>query len=113
MAGLAFDYRPNPLVSLRAGPGMMYFCFYGCGAFFGVFGGVSGLFGTRSHKVEVGIEYTKFFGDDDMQFFSPLVGYRYQPPTLGLFFRATLQVFTRVNDGDFLPWPGLGLGTTW
>jgi hypothetical protein len=40
-----------------------------------------------------------------------ILGYRYQPPDGGFFFRAGLSPLISAS-GDFLPWPYLGLGAT-
>jgi len=108
------DYRPISALSLRAGLAALVFCWDACEALPGGWVGASWLLGEGNHKGELGFEYTKFPADDDMEFYGPIVGYRYQPEAGGVLVRPTLQLLIRANDAsDMLPIPGLGVGYTW
>lgn len=104
------DYRPLPWFALHAGLSIFAAPFAMAG---GGFLGGSGVFGPRSHKVELGLDYVHLANDSDMRFYSPLVGYRYQPERGGTFVRLTAQALARANfDGDIFPTAGLSIGYT-
>lgn len=108
--GVGLDYRPVAQLALRAG--LSIFAVPMAMAA-GGFLGSSGVFGPRSHKFELGLDYVHLASNRETRFLSPLVGYRYQPEHGGTFVRLTVQALARANfDGDIFPTAGLSLGYT-
>lgn len=114
-----YEYRPIEWLALRVG--VEAFPIFESMALI-VPVAVYGLLGGDGHYLELGLGYTGLYGfsggevhtDDDGHFLVPQLGYRYQPPGAGFFFRATFTPLTRLNKpDDILPMPGLSFGGTW
>jgi hypothetical protein len=116
---------------------------FGDGVYYGIPLSYNWLLGKKSHHLELGVGLTSllvnpnYSGDSDFYvYLTPKIGYRFQRPQGGLFFRATaapmidvMNVSTykygNVKRRDFstfnnvagigfavFPWPGLSIGYT-
>lgn len=76
------------------------------------------LFGSNTHKVELGLGFTGIFDNFDFEKMLLLFrfGYRYQPREGGLFFRTGITPFITLinieNENKVKFWGGLGVGYT-
>jgi hypothetical protein len=117
---------------------------FGEGTYFGVPVSYNWLLGKKSHHLELGLGITGLYAQPSHSatttnfytYLTPKIGYRYQRPTGGLFFKATatpmidlLSVNTNKIDGfnqrifstlgnvaglnyGIFPWPGASIGYT-
>jgi hypothetical protein len=116
---------------------------FGDGIYLGIPVSYNWLLGKKSHHFELGIGLTSLLvnpnsnvGTDSYTYMTPKIGYRFQRPNGGLFFRATVtpmiailnvssikynnetyRQFSTLNNVAGLgyaafPWPGLSMGYT-
>jgi hypothetical protein len=111
-----YEYRIIPELGLRAGVGVVPVCmFHACSTWVILPFSINGLVGEGSHHFEYGAGFTYVtVNDDDARFVFPELGYRYENPSGGFVFRATLTPLFRMRDPkDVVPLGGVSFGYGW